>query len=142
MEYSIAKTYDEVLTAFTKLKSAFFDFNGEIESFAEKIYTNGFCIVCKEEDTAGLIAFYANDYDTNTAYITSLLVDKKCRGMGIATELVQRVESICFANGFKQVKLEVNKANLPAISLYEKLGYKSDSEKEESIYMCKDLEVD
>ena len=141
MNFIVAKTYDEVLTAFLKLENAFFGFDGCVEDFAEKIYKNGVCVICESEDISGLVAFYANDFNTRAAFITSLLVDGKMRGRGIATMLVKKVEKLCVEKGFKQVRLEVNKANIPAISLYTKLGYKTDSVKEKSIYMCKNIEV-
>lgn len=142
MNFTVAKTYDEVLKAFSALKDAFFSFEGSIEAFAEKIYKNGICMVCSTDCTLGLIAFYANNKDSGTAYITSLLVNENQRGKGIASALVKKAEELSVSKGFTRMKLEVRKDNLPAISLYKKLGYVFDGEKTESLYMCKNIEVE
>jgi ribosomal-protein-alanine N-acetyltransferase len=80
-------------------------------------------------------------------YILKIAVKPARRGHGIATWLLKN----CFTNGTRQgvnsVHLEVRPSNIPAVELYEKLGfeeigrrpnYYTDS-KEDALMMLKDL---
>lgn len=57
-------------------------------------------------------------------HIISIAVHPNFRRMGIATMLMRRVEELLKARGAKVFRLEVRVSNKPAISMYEKLGYK------------------
>lgn len=139
MEYKTAKTYEEVYNAFSSLKDNFFAFNGDVASFSKKIYENGICIICKEECICGIIAFYANNFELKTSYITSVMVAENARGRGVATELMNRAENYSRNNGMTKMQLEVNVKNVAAISLYEKLGYSTVEKKKDSSIMEKTL---
>ena len=73
--------------------------------------------------------------------ITSIAVDKDYRQMGIATLLLNKVVSIYTKKKYNSIFLEVRVSNLPAIRLYEKLGFKKISTRS-NYYKIKDLTED
>lgn len=56
--------------------------------------------------------------------IDSIAVDKSYRGMGIGTQLINKVFEFAKKRGFKEVILEVVDTNPRAKALYEKIGFK------------------
>lgn len=56
-----------------------------------------------------------------TLYIAEVLVNENFRGLQIATELIKRLES----NLFEASVIRVWDENLPAVKLYNKLGYQT-----------------
>lgn len=60
---------------------------------------------------------------TRLARMYSLAIDPECRGRGLARLLIDRVESEARERGALYMRLEVEKNNSNAISLYRKLGY-------------------
>lgn len=125
MEIQKLTSFDEISAAFNTLKDNFFDFKENIETYAMKIFQNGICCAAKVNGTiCGLIAFYANNTDTKTAFITSVLVDKSYRKQGVATLLLKNAEEYCVKNGMIKISLEVDKRNEKAIALYTKFNYK------------------
>lgn len=75
----------------------------------------------------GYIAYYCNDLDTLTAYITMVVVKNDFRGQGIATKMINYVLSDCKEHGFRICRLEVNNINTKAIRLYKKIGFEFES---------------
>ena len=55
--------------------------------------------------------------------ILNLAVDLPYRGLGFAEKLVRSVVSASMKLGLKRVLLDVRKSNLPAIHLYQKVGF-------------------
>lgn len=56
-------------------------------------------------------------------YIGMLAVQKEYRGKGIAKELVKKAISEMIKEGVDEVMLETEVVNIPAISLYENMGF-------------------
>ncbi|KHJ87871.1 acetyltransferase, GNAT family [Oesophagostomum dentatum] len=56
-------------------------------------------------------------------YITTLIVAPEYRKIGIATQLLQRASTVLLEEGSHLIYLHVLHSNLPAIQLYEKMGY-------------------
>lgn len=131
--------YEQIYGAFDELKENFFNFNGDLKEFSSKVYKHGVCFVARTDKIAGLIAFYANDYISKKAFITSILVSETERGKGIGTKLIKCAEEICEIEGFKKVCLEVNADNVIAIDFYKRLGYTQFKSVGESVFMEKPL---
>ena len=67
-------------------------------------------------------------WDTKMKYaplMSNLVVSRKYRRKGIAEKLVQDVEDLCQDWGYDKCYLYVEKRNVPAVKLYQKLGYKT-----------------
>ena len=84
---------------------------------------NPLCIMfCAKQDskTAGYIGLYIIAEDCDIANVAVL---PQFRGRGIAKKLIEHAESHAKEKGVKKLMLEVRASNIPAISLYEKLGF-------------------
>lgn len=99
-------------------------------------------IICAESDgkLVGMVAFYCNDLESKTAYITQIAVKKNAQGAGIGGLLMRKCEEVSRQNGMVYLRLEVRNDNLNAIKFYQKhdLQYEK-SASEKSIYMMKSL---
>ena len=60
------------------------------------------------------------------AQICNVAVLSEHRRKGIATELLQAMADFAKEKGCERAELEVNVANLPAVELYRKCGYKEE----------------
>ncbi|RCN26007.1 acetyltransferase, GNAT family [Ancylostoma caninum] len=61
-------------------------------------------------------------------YITTLIVAPAYRKIGIATQLLQRASTVLLQEGSQLIYLHVLHTNVPAIRLYEKMGYEKVAE--------------
>ena len=57
--------------------------------------------------------------------ITNVAVEEKCRGKGIAYQMLSFVMEETAKEGVEAFTLEVRASNMPAIKLYEKLGFEN-----------------
>lgn len=80
-----------------------------------------YCLGCKKDDT--LIAFITYQLSFEQADINDVIVNPSFRRLGIATNLIERCCQNLAKQGVKTVFLEVRASNIPAISLYKKLGF-------------------
>lgn len=58
------------------------------------------------------------------ADMMNLAVDESCRGNGVGMKLVEALMDHLRKNGVYRLTLEVRVSNVPAIALYEKLGFR------------------
>ena len=70
-----------------------------------------------------LCTFYHNGR-ANVMIIDSVEVDKNHRRKGVGTLLMQKVAELAKKHQVDSVELNVNKDNIPAKKLYEKMGFK------------------
>ena len=59
-------------------------------------------------------------------YITNVAVFPEYRRMGVGSALMQNLDKLAADKNLSFISLEVRRSNLPAISLYESFGYKSE----------------
>ena len=83
----------------------------------------------------GLIACYLNDYKNQIGFITNVSVMSSFNGRGIAKQLLAMLMQYAAENHFNTISLEVNKLNLPALSLYKKAGFVLANEKQDVLQM-------
>lgn len=58
-----------------------------------------------------------------SVYISEVMVDTDFRGKGIAKELINIFAKLAVKKGYKHIVIRVWKENLPALSLYKKMGF-------------------
>ncbi len=93
-----------------------------LADYYAKLSTLGKIIACKDKcNICGLIAFYSNDTQTNTAYITLLATDSQYRGQGIASKLLEKATEIARQNKMTSIRVHTN--NEKACRLYQKHGF-------------------
>jgi len=71
----------------------------------------------------GLVAVYMNDLARDSAFITSVSVDRNHAGKGVAAKLLSLCSKKAIDQGFKALELEVSKENEAAFGLYSKFGF-------------------
>lgn len=140
---SECKTYEQKKEVWELFFRMFPNGNHGIENVAE--YIEKVCkyaqimAVCDNNEAIGFIAFYANDFKTQTAYVTQFLIDQKYRNRGFGKKLLSKCEAECKKRGFLRLRLEVRRDNENAISFYEHCGFIRDAKTDKSIYMEKRL---
>ena len=93
-------------------------------SLSESLQTDGACFFVAFCD--GEIAGYVGmNTVLDEGYITNVAVSGRFRRMGIADRLISRLDECMGEKNLSFISLEVRASNSPAISLYEKNGYKS-----------------
>ena len=65
----------------------------------------------------------------NEADIMNIVTKKDKRNLGIGAKLLQELLKTAKENNITKLTLEVNETNLPAIHIYEKLGFKKIAER-------------
>ena len=95
-----------------------------IKTYSKKIYDFAITFEAWEESRlVGLIAVYFNDISTKIGFITNVSVSPNCLGKGIAKKLLKLSKEYAKNQFYTEIKLEVDKNNLKAISLYKKNGF-------------------
>jgi len=103
--------------------------------FSNKIFKNGITFEAWiDNKLIGLIAAYFN-FENMNSFITHISIDNKFMGFGISSKLM--IECIKYSRdkSFIEIKLEVFKNNLTAISLYKKHDFKIINEFNETLTM-------
>ena len=115
-----------------KAVSEFFA-NNLIDAWSEKELENSFnsenFLGFIEEDNAKIISAVTYLISFETADLLDVAVDSFYRKKGKAISLLSHSFLALIDCGVKEVFLEVRKSNLPAISLYKKLGFTLISER-------------
>ncbi|WP_180134910.1 GNAT family N-acetyltransferase [Acinetobacter sp. YH12070] len=78
-----------------------------------------------DENLAGFIACYCNNYESRRAFISLVLIDKLYRGKGISKKIFSQLFTLLKEKDFKSCSLEVRRDNVNALNLYKSLGFKS-----------------
>lgn len=96
----------------------------ELNEYAVKIANNAVRFEAWSDGTmVGLVAVYCNDQETGIAYVTSVSVLASWTNKGIAACLMKQCIEHATSSGVRQISLEVASDNMPAIRLYEKIGF-------------------
>lgn len=112
-----------------------------LDIYAKKIVDCGdVYTVEKDREVLGFVAFYLNDYITNTGYLAQIAIKPDSMIKGISYKLIKIFENKGYENGMKDLKLEVDNSNKRAINFYKKNGYRHSGEaSDNSSYMMKRL---
>lgn len=148
MNYNIIqiKSAKEILTYLIRYNYSFIESIesrvGELKIYSQKLFLHGNIYVAeKDGETLGIIIFYSNDKITKTAYITMIVVEDDCKGIGIGSTLLQKCEQVVKEVGMKKLKLEVDKDNIDAIKFYKTRGFMFlDKASERTLYLQKELD--
>ncbi|MCL2550128.1 MAG: GNAT family N-acetyltransferase [Methanimicrococcus sp.] len=105
----------------------------EVEAFAEhnpyeylgfyEVFQDGFFVCVQNNDIVGFIVGYA--LSDSEGHIFSLAVSKFHRNHGIAELLIDHMCTYFLFKGLQRASLEVRVSNVPAISLYRKIGFEA-----------------
>ena len=107
-------------------RAGFSEYFQKIDNFA------CFLIARKETEIAGFSAFYMNDQESKTAFVTLIAVAPHMQGQNIGTLLLEESEKLARENGMRRMFLKVRSENLKAIRFYEKQGYTIEFQEDEA----------
>ena len=82
-------------------------------------------IVAKNSETKEVVGYLGSWLIVDECHITNVAVDPKHRREKVAQQLLIQLINHCYEQFIKYITLEVRISNTPAISLYEKFGFKS-----------------
>lgn len=92
------------------------------------------------DDSIGFAAFYCNDKESKTAYLSLIATSENMQRRGIGRILINEVQRISAEAGMEKLRLEVNNSNSKAISFYIKNGFELECPAgEHSSYMIKKI---
>lgn len=81
----------------------------------------------------GHAAYYSNDLQKETAFLTSICVKQEFRRSGLAAILLEEVFHGAIRDGMQQLALEVDVGNRAAVRFYSKYGF-SKCESNQMVY--------
>lgn len=111
-----------------------------IRNLACKFAQKAKVLVVRDENVAkGFCAFYCNDFETYTAYLSIIVVATEAQGRGYASAMFQEMLLICRNNGMKRLRLEVDNSNFRAINFYKKRGFSLEKKMEETSYFIAEI---
>lgn len=94
-----------------------------LKDYAKKLLHNAFISVSIQDNKiVGCVAMYCNEYETMSAYIPLVAVDKNYRGQHISKALMACAIKMAQEKGFKKIGLHTE--NDIALNLYNSLGFK------------------
>lgn len=83
-----------------------------------------FIVALGDKDIAGYIEYSRSWNDPNYIYIDSIQIDKNYRNSKLILKLVERFTFLISSEDFAGFETNVQKANLPAVKMYRKIGFK------------------
>lgn len=97
----------------------------DLHRYADKIVANASILTWHDSGSVrGFVAVYCNDTSSKIGFVTMLVVDSAYRRKGVASVLLRAAIGALRASGFTSCRLNVDIRNLPAIGLYEGLGFR------------------
>lgn len=105
---------------------------GAIDFFARKFSNYAYVIVAENglDESMGFIAYYANNIESKTAFVTMIATLPSYRGKHIGQSLLEYCKKDILTKGFVSVQLEVRKDNIVAQRFYRNNGFVVVDEKE------------
>lgn len=120
---SVAEIADHLLRADAAFEPALSS-RVEIRAYAQKLQDVAVRFEAwLGEELVGLVASYCNQLNGGKAFVTSVSVWPEYQGQGIAGKLMRQCIEHVQGLGFRQMLLEVDQRSLPAVALYQKLGF-------------------
>lgn len=96
----------------------------DIWAYSQKLYDRAVRFEAwRGDELVGLVASYCNQSDGGKGFVTSVSVWPESQGQGIAGRLMFQCIEHLRNLGFGQMELEVDQRSLPAVALYQKLGF-------------------
>lgn len=116
--------FDQILTSFVDCFPTIKQSQIDIAELSQKINEYGIVLLLKCCDNiAGFAAFYANDFTTNSAYLSLIAISSKYRRQGLGKRLLTEVCRIARDKGMKTLRLQVRDDNPDAQRFYSSSGF-------------------
>ncbi len=105
----------------------------------DKIHRKGIFVFAHSQHDIGYCAFYANDLDTENAYISLIAVSPDYQRLHVGQKLLNTCLDIAKDYGMRSCSLEVKRNNISAVKFYVANGFVLLSGNENSFFMTKEL---
>ena len=131
----IIETCDNAFTISVTGRSNYEKFLAKIDKFA--VFLGAYT---ETKEIAGYSAFYANDKESRTAFITLFCARKEMQRMHLGSGLMDATIEESRRRGMKLIRLEVLKRDEGAIAFYKRCGFAITGEAgEASYYMARGI---
>jgi ribosomal protein S18 acetylase RimI-like enzyme len=108
----------------------------DIDDYARKIEGNAQRFeALAGSKLVGFIAAYCNDRRKVNAFVTSVSVLPDWQRQGIAAKLLETCVEAIRTLAFERIELEVDERSTPAVTLYERFGFRRMSTKDQIVIM-------
>lgn len=116
---------DEDLDVISKIEECSFSMPWKKEDFKELIESNDshYLVIEVDGQVIGTAGYTYNGFE---GYINNVVIDEAFRGRGFSKTLMEALLAEGRARNINEYTLEVRVSNLPAVKLYESLGFVSE----------------
>lgn len=86
----------------------------------------GVWLICADETPVGYIVLtwgFSLEFGGRDAFVDELYIEEGCRGQGVGRQTLAFAESICRARDIQALHLEVERENVNAQAVYERVGF-------------------
>ena len=128
-DFTIVKMSETHVKEVAELEKQCFSTPWSETSLLEELNKNNSYFLVAIHTTGQLVGYIGFNFILDEGYITNIAVHTNFRRCGIARNLLQEIIDFSQRRQLKFVSLEVRKSNIPAISLYEKMGFSSVGER-------------
>lgn len=98
----------------------------DLAAYADKLVRQSLRFEAWDGDRlVGLVAVYCNDPGHETAFVSNVSVSPECARQGVARHLLQAAIAHVRALGYQRLRLEVDGQAIPALRLYDSLGFQT-----------------
>ena len=111
----------------SNLKDLYYSTKKSRKEFIKDIKNNYFLLAIYENKIVGYLdGYYIKNKDAfkeKMAYLDELSVENNYKKLGIGSKLIDAFTELCKKDKVKYIKLCAFENNIPAVSLYKKLGF-------------------
>ena len=95
--------------------------------------------VAEDDEVVAFLSIEIHHEPKDYIYLDDFIVTETYRNMGIGTKLIRSAEAYARKNRIETVLLHVEKTNIPAMNLYDRLGYSIYRDDRNRFLMKKDI---
>lgn len=125
-QMEVKQEINEIQTRFKEVRlprSMRVDYPRKVEDLGTLLASREFtCVAHKQSEVIGYASVVPGS-SRNLGVITDVVVLRRYRKQGVGSALVRALQSWLSQRGFRQVQMEMQSKNHPAISLANKLGF-------------------
>lgn len=82
-----------------------------------------FAVACREDEAAGFIAYYCNNEESKSGYLSMIIVRSTYQHQGIGSTLLRYMIDMCRQKGYTNIRSEVNINNNKSVSFFQNNGF-------------------
>ena len=124
---AIVPMHPDHLDSLADLESLAFSTPWSYDALAEELQNpHAVFLVAEDVDAESAVGYLGMHHILDVGFIANLAVHPAYRGQGIARSLLREAQEYAEAHDLARLTLEVRASNVPAIALYEGMGFTRD----------------